>query len=85
MPHVMENHKIKIFKKVLTQCSMKRSRILEKSIATASFVTAAALAFTALLLNGNADINTGAIYTCAQFLTLTATILGVDYKFNSKE
>lgn len=64
---------------------MKRSRILEKSIATASFVTAAVLAFTALLLNGNADINTGAIYTCAQFLTLTATILGVDYKFNSKE
>ena len=64
---------------------MKKSRLLEKSIATASFVTAAALAFTALLLNGNADINTGAIYTCAQFLTLTATILGVDYKFNSKE
>ena len=64
---------------------MKRSRILEKTIATASFVTAAVLAFTALLLNGNADINTGAIYTCAQFLTLTATILGVDYKFNSKE
>ena len=64
---------------------MKRSRILEKTIATASFVTAAALAFTALLLNDNADINTGAIYTCAQFLTLTATILGVDYKFNSKE
>ena len=64
---------------------MKRSRILEKTIAIASFVTAAVLAFTALLLNGNADINTGAIYTCAQFLTLTATILGVDYKFNSKE
>ena len=64
---------------------MKRSRILEKTIATASFVTAAALAFTALLLNDNADINTGAIYTCAQFLTLTATILGVDYKFNNNE
>ena len=64
---------------------MKRSRILEKSIATASFVTAAALAFTALLLNDNADINTGAIYTCAQFLTLTATILGVDYKFNNND
>ena len=64
---------------------MKRSRILEKTIATASFVTAAVLAFTALLLNGNADINTGAIYTCAQFLTLTATILGVDYKFNNND
>jgi hypothetical protein len=64
---------------------MKKARLLEKLIATASFVTAAALAFTALLLNDNADINTGAIYTCAQFLTLTATILGVDYKFNSKK
>ena len=64
---------------------MKKSRLLEKTIATASFVTAAVLAFTALLLNGNADINTGAIYTCAQFLTLTATILGVDYKFNSND
>ena len=64
---------------------MKKARLLEKLIATASFVTAAVLAFTALLLNGNADINTGAIYTCAQFLTLTATILGVDYKFNSKK
>ena len=64
---------------------MKKSRLLEKSIATASFVTAAVLAFTALLLNGNADINTGAIYTCAQFLTLTATILGVDYKFNNND
>ena len=64
---------------------MKKARLLEKLIATASFVTAAALAFTALLLNGNADITTGAIYTCAQFLTLTATILGVDYKFNSKK
>ena len=64
---------------------MKVPRTLEKTIAAASFVTAAALAFTALLLNDNADINTGAIYTCAQFLTLTATILGVDYKFNSKE
>ena len=64
---------------------MKKSRLLEKTIATASFVTAAVLAFTALLLNGNADINTGAIYTCAQFLTLTATILGVDYKFNNND
>ena len=64
---------------------MKKARLLEKLIATASFVTAAALAFTALLLNDNADINTGVIYTCAQFLTLTATILGVDYKFNSKK
>ena len=64
---------------------MKVNRLIEKSIAAASFLTAAILAFTALLLNDNADINTGAIYTCAQFLTLTATILGVDYKFNSND
>lgn len=61
------------------------SRFLEKAIAAASFLTAAALAFTAILLNDHADIESGALFTCAQFLTLTATILGIDYKFNSKE
>jgi hypothetical protein len=60
---------------------VKDSRKLEKAIATASFCVAAALAFTALLLNKNADIESGALFTCAQFLTLTATILGIDYKF----
>lgn len=59
------------------------ARILEKAIAAASFVVAAALAFTALLLNDKADIESGALFTCAQFLTLTATILGIDYKFHA--
>lgn len=58
-------------------------RLIEKLIAAASFSVAAALAFTALLISGNADIASGVLLTCAQFLTLTATILGVDYKLNS--
>ena len=58
-------------------------RYLEKAIAAASFIVAAALAFTALLLNDNADIESGALFTCAQFLKLTATILGIDYKFHA--
>lgn len=62
---------------------MKESRTLEKAIATASFLVAAALAFTALLLNDSANIESGALFTCAQFLTLTATILGIDYKFHA--
>ena len=63
--------------------TMDNGRRLEKAIAAASFVVAAALAFTALLLNHNADIESGALFTCAQFLTLTATILGIDYKFHA--
>lgn len=62
---------------------MNSSRLLEKAIATASFVAAVALAFTALILNEHADIESGALFTCAQFLTLTATILGIDYKFHA--
>lgn len=62
---------------------ISRPRLLEKFIATASFFAAVALAFAALLLNDHADIESGALFTCAQFLTLTATILGFDYKFHA--
>lgn len=64
---------------------MKRK--LEKLTAVGSFLTAALLAVLSLLLTarngGTPDISSGTLLTCAQFLTLTATILGVDYKFNS--
>lgn len=56
-------------------------RVLERSIATASFVTAVALAFTSLLISEDHDIAANVLFTCAQFLTFAATILGIDYKF----
>ena len=54
----------------------------EKTLAAASFVVAAALAFTSLLLSPTHDIAAGVLMACAQFLLLTASILHIDYKLN---
>lgn len=64
---------------------MQKSRIIEKAIAIGSFIAAVALAFTSLLISPTHDIAANAMFTVAQFLTLTATILGIDYKFTSKD
>ena len=58
-------------------------RYLEKTIATLSFVVAVALAFTSLFLSKDNDIAANVCLAIAQFLTLTATLLGIDYKFSS--
>ncbi len=58
-----------------------RHRLLERSIATASFMVAVALAFTSLIISRDHDIASGCMMVIAQFLTLCATILGIDYKF----
>lgn len=58
-------------------------RTLEKTIAVASFVTAVVLTFVSLLISDEHDIAGNAMFVIAQFLTLTATILGIDYKFTS--
>lgn len=60
------------------------NRHLEKAIAVASFVVAVALAFLSLLINDEHDIAANTMLVIAQFLTLTATILGIDYKFNGQ-
>lgn len=62
---------------------MSYKRPIEKAIATASFIAAVALAFTSLLISPEHDIAANAMFTVAQFLTLSATILGIDYKFNN--
>lgn len=58
------------------------TRKLEKAIATASFMTAVALAFTSLIIDEQHDIAANVLFVIAQFLTLTATILGIDYRYN---
>lgn len=58
-------------------------RQLEKTIATASFATAVALAFTSMIISEDNDIAANVCLVIAQFLTLTATLLGIDYKFNT--
>lgn len=59
-------------------------RHLEKAIAVASFVVAVALAFLSLLISESHDIAANTMLVIAQFLTLCATILGIDYKFNGQ-
>lgn len=52
-------------------------------VADGSFLAAVGLAFTSLIISKDHDIAAGVLIMCAQFLTLTATILGIDYKFAS--
>lgn len=61
------------------------SRHLEKAIAAASFIAAVAFAFTSLLIAPSFEVAANNMLVVAQFLTFTATILGIDYRFNSKE
>lgn len=60
---------------------MQQSRIIEKAIAVASFIVAAALAFVSLCISEEHDVAANTLLAIAQFLTLTATILGINYKF----
>lgn len=59
------------------------SRIIERATAVASFCAATALAFTSLLISEQHDIAAGACMVIAQFLLLTASIFGIDYKLNT--
>lgn len=59
------------------------SRIVERATAVASFCAATALAFTSLLISEQHDIAAGACMVIAQFLLLTASIFGIDYKLNT--
>lgn len=50
-------------------------------VAVGSFLAAVLLAFTSVLVSKDHDVAGGVLMMCAQFLTLTATIFGIDYKF----
>lgn len=56
-------------------------RKAEKFVAVGSFLAAVGLAFTSLIISEDHDVASGVLMMCAQFLTLTATIFGIDYKF----
>lgn len=55
----------------------------EVVVAVGSFAAAVGLAFTSLLISQDHDIAAGVLMMCAQFLTLTAAIFGLDYKFKT--
>lgn len=58
-------------------------RRLEKTISATSFAVAVLLAFTSMAIREDHDITANVLLGMAQFLTLTCTLLGIDYKFNS--
>lgn len=62
---------------------MIQNKKAECFVAIGSFVAAVALAFTALLLSEDTSIDTSVLMMCAQFLMLTATIFGLDYKLGT--
>ena len=59
-----------------------KSRATEYVVAVASFVAAVALAFTSLILSDGHEVAAGNCTLVAQFLLLTASIFGIDYKLN---
>ena len=61
---------------------MIHDKKIEGFVAVGSFLVAAALAFIGQAMAEYGDIRGGTLMACAQFLTLTATIFGIDYKLN---
>lgn len=57
--------------------------MLEKSVAVGSFVVACAFAFASLYLAKEHEVAAGNCTIVAQFLLLTASLFGIDYKLNS--
>lgn len=60
-----------------------RERNIEMSLAIASFCVAVILAFVSMALHDEHDIAAGVCMVIAQFLILTASIIGIDYKLNN--
>lgn len=54
-------------------------------VAIGSFLAAVGLAFVSLCISKDHDIAAGVLMMCAQFLTLTAAIFGLDYKWRTYE
>lgn len=59
-------------------------RKFEKTLAALSFATAVILSFVGVAIGKENGIAGNTCMVIAQFLTLTATLLGFDYKFNNK-
>lgn len=61
---------------------MVQDKKVESAVAIGSFLAAVGLAFTSLILSADHDIAAGVLMMCAQFLMLTASIFGLDYKLS---
>lgn len=59
-----------------------KSRKVEYTVAVLSFITAVVLAFVSLIISDQHEVAAGNCTLVAQFLLLTASIFGIDYKLN---
>lgn len=59
------------------------SRLTEYFVAVASFVAAVVFAFVSLAISEDHAVAAGNCSVIAQFLILTASIFGIDYKLNN--
>lgn len=62
--------------------TMIQDKKVESTVAIGSFLAAVGLAFTSLCISADHDIAAGVLMMCAQFLMLTASIFGLDYKIS---
>ena len=62
---------------------MKTSRKLEYTVALGSILAAVVFAFISLYISNDHEVAAGNCTIVAQFLLLTASIFGIDYKLNS--
>lgn len=62
---------------------MFNSRRTEKAVAVSSFIVAVVFAFVSLSLADAHEVAAGNCSVIAQFLLLTASLFGIDYKLNS--
>lgn len=62
---------------------MKRTRTIEYAVAVLSFIAACIFAFASLMISDGHEVAAGNCTVIAQFLLLTASIFGIDYKLNS--
>lgn len=62
---------------------MNKGRKLEYVVALGSFIAAVIFAFASLYISEAHEVAAGNCTIVAQFLLLTASIFGIDYKLNS--
>lgn len=61
---------------------MTKSRSAEYTIAVSSFIAAVVFAYISLYISEDHEVAAGNCTVIAQFLLLTASIFGIDYKLN---
>lgn len=68
---------------MLLTLKLMKSRVVEYIVAVGSFLAAVVFAFLSLCISEDHSVAAGNCSVIAQFLLLTASIFGIDYKLNT--